>query len=126
VTVVVHADLNGVLVPITLDDDTLAAIAAALPQPETPPDSPFMTIPEAALYLGCGYRDCDGYRKQPCDGDDCGRCGGTGQVVNRQRVDDLLSARRLERVKDGGRTLIRRSDLDRHLGRFGEGAGSSA
>jgi hypothetical protein len=125
VTVIVHAAFNGVSVPITLDDDTLAAIAAALPQPGTPPDSPFKTIPEAAIYLGCGYRDCDGYRKKPCDGDNCRRCGGTGQVVNRQRVDDLLSARQLERVKDGGRTLIRHSDLDRHLNRHVDGRRSS-
>lgn len=50
-------------------------------------ESPYMTIPEAAEYLRC----------------------------NRQRVDDLLSQRSLERVKDGARTLIRRSDLLAYL-----------
>ena len=44
------------------------------------PDSPLMTVPEAAEYLRC----------------------------QRQRIDDLLSQKRLTRVKDGGRTLIRR------------------
>jgi len=47
-------------------------------------ESPYMTIPEAAAYL---------------------RCKG------RQRVDDLLSARRLTRYKDGGRTLVLRAEL---------------
>ena len=49
--------------------------------------SPFMTIPEAAAYARC----------------------------KRQRIDDLLSARRLTRHKDGSRTLIRRAELDAHL-----------
>jgi excisionase family DNA binding protein len=53
-----------------------------------PPPSPYMTVPEAAEYLRC----------------------------SRQRVDDLLSAGRLERVKDGGRTLVRRRDVERWLG----------
>jgi excisionase family DNA binding protein len=51
------------------------------------PASPYLTIPEAAEVLRC----------------------------SRQRIDDLLSARRLPRVKDGARTLIRRSDLDAYL-----------
>jgi len=88
VSVTVTVLLNGVSVPVVLDDDALAAIAAVTPQPETAaPESPFMTIVEAAGYLRC----------------------------SRQRIDDLLSARRLERVKDGARTLIRRSDLDAYL-----------
>jgi excisionase family DNA binding protein len=50
-------------------------------------DSPLMTIPEAAAYLRC----------------------------KRQRIDDLLSARRLTRHKDGRRTLISRSELENHV-----------
>jgi excisionase family DNA binding protein len=46
-----------------------------------------MTIPEAAAYLRC----------------------------SRQRVDDLLSQRRLARVKEGSRTLVRREEVDRYL-----------
>jgi excisionase family DNA binding protein len=49
--------------------------------------SEFLTIPEAADLLRC----------------------------KRARVDDLLSARRIPRVKEGARTLIRRADLDAHL-----------
>jgi excisionase family DNA binding protein len=50
-------------------------------------ESPYMTIPEAATYLRC----------------------------KRQRIDDLLSARRLTRYKDGSRTLIARAELEAHL-----------
>lgn len=53
-----------------------------------PPPSPFMTIPEAAEYLR----------------------------TSRQRVDGLLSAGHLKRVKEGGRTLVRRVDVERWLG----------
>jgi excisionase family DNA binding protein len=35
----------------------------------------------------------------------------------RQRIDDLLSMRRLTRHKDGRRTLIRRAELDAYLNR---------
>jgi excisionase family DNA binding protein len=56
-------------------------------------ESPFVTIPEAAVVLRS----------------------------KRQRVDDLLSSGRLSRVKDGSRTLIRREQLlaylDNHDGR---------
>jgi excisionase family DNA binding protein len=51
------------------------------------PSSPYMTIPEAAEYLRCP----------------------------RQRIDDLLSARRLTRVKEGGRTLISRAEIEDYL-----------
>lgn len=54
---------------------------------ESSQESPLMTIPEAAAYLRC----------------------------KRQRIDDLLSARRLTRHKDGSRTLIRRAELETHL-----------
>jgi excisionase family DNA binding protein len=59
------------------------------------PVSPYLTVPEAAELLRC----------------------------RRQRVDDLLSQRRLTRVKDGGRTLIARSELEAYL--RGEPTGSS-
>lgn len=49
--------------------------------------SPYMTIPEAADYARC----------------------------KRQRIDDLLSRRRLTRYKDGSRTLVSRAELDAHL-----------
>jgi excisionase family DNA binding protein len=45
--------------------------------------SPYMTIPEAAEYLRC----------------------------SRQRIDDLLSQRRLTRHKDGKRTLVSRDEV---------------
>jgi excisionase family DNA binding protein len=49
--------------------------------------SEFLTIPETAELLRC----------------------------SRQRVDDLLSQRRLPRVKDGSRTLLRRADVLAYL-----------
>jgi excisionase family DNA binding protein len=49
--------------------------------------SPYLSIPEAAELLRC----------------------------RRQRVDDLLCQRRLTRVKDGSRKLIRRAELDAYL-----------
>ena len=49
--------------------------------------SPYLTIPEAAAYARC----------------------------KRQRIDDLLSARRLTRYKDGRRTLVLRAELEAHL-----------
>jgi excisionase family DNA binding protein len=51
--------------------------------------SPYMTIPEAADYLRC----------------------------KRQRIDDLLSQRRLTRIKDGSRTLVERAEIERVLRR---------
>ena len=67
-----------------------------------PGGSPYLTIPEAAAHLRC----------------------------RRQRVDDLLSQGRLTRVKDGGRTLIARAELEAYLrgeptGRRAAGAVSS-
>jgi excisionase family DNA binding protein len=49
--------------------------------------SPYFTIPEAADYMRCG----------------------------RRRVDNLLSAGRLTRVKDGRRTLVLRAEVDAML-----------
>jgi excisionase family DNA binding protein len=51
------------------------------------PVSPYMTVDEAADYLRC----------------------------SRQRIYDLLSSRRLTRLKDGSRVLLLRSELDAHL-----------
>jgi len=88
VGVTVTICLNGVRVPVELDDDALATIAAAAtPKSEPAPTSPFMTIKEAAEYLRC----------------------------SRQRVDDLLSARRLTRHKDGSRTLVSRAEIEQYL-----------
>jgi len=50
-------------------------------------ESPYLTIPEAAVYARC----------------------------KRQRIDDLLSSRRLTRYKDGRRTLLLRAELEAHL-----------
>lgn len=49
--------------------------------------SPYMTVSETAHYLRC----------------------------KRQRVYDLLSSRRLTRVKDGSRTLIKRVEVETYL-----------
>jgi hypothetical protein len=100
-----------------LDDDAIAAIAAALEASLRPPEPPpeFLTIPEAAILLGCGYLPCDRRRGKPCAGENCRRCHGTGRVVNRGRVDSLLSAGLIERTKEGDRTLIRRSAIDAYL-----------
>ena len=57
--------------------------ANAAPLPVQAP-SPFMTVPEAADFLR----------------------------AKRQRVDDLLSQRRLTRYKDGSRTLVARAELE--------------
>jgi excisionase family DNA binding protein len=86
--VTVEVGLNGVRVPLVLDDAALAALArAVVPShvPEAP--SPFMTISEAAEYLR----------------------------ASRQRVDDLLSQQRLSRYKDGRRTLVSRTEIEEHL-----------
>jgi excisionase family DNA binding protein len=62
-------------------------VLAQLEQPSPAAVSPFLTIAEAAEYARC----------------------------KRQRIDDLLSARRLTRYKDGRRTLISRAELDQYL-----------
>jgi excisionase family DNA binding protein len=89
--VTIEFELNGVLVPVILDEAALAGIAAALADRDSrqaaPSSSPYLTIPEAAEFLRC----------------------------SRQRVDDLLSQRRLRRYKDGSRTLVSRDELARYL-----------
>ena len=56
-------------------------------QPGGGAQSPYFTIKEAAEYLRC----------------------------SRQRIDDLLSQRRLTRFKDGARTLVSRVEVDHYL-----------
>jgi len=89
VSVRVEIELSGVKVPVVLDDAALAAIAAAVPTPAAEPTSKYLTIVEAAALLRC----------------------------RRQRVDDLLSQRRLGRKKDGRRTLIARDEIEAMLNR---------
>lgn len=70
----------------------IAGMTAALLRSEAPAglrESPYLTIDEAAIYLRC----------------------------RRQRIDDLLSQRRLRRIKDGARTLISRAELEAYLRR---------
>lgn len=89
VTVTVVIELNGARVPLQLDDDALRAIAAAVAPAAPPYSSPFLTIVETAEYLRCP----------------------------RQRIDDLLSQRKLTRHKDGARTLVSRTELEEYIGR---------
>ena len=82
-------------VQVTLPAETISALAALLarhlPASEPRDPSPFLTVAEAAVYLR----------------------------ASRQRVYDLLSSRRLPKYRDGARVLIRRADLDDHLGQTG-------
>jgi excisionase family DNA binding protein len=87
VTIYITLRIGGQPLRAELDDVAVAAIAAVLPREPEPVASPYMTIPEAAQYLRC----------------------------SRQRIDDLLSQRRLTRHKDGRRTLVRRTDIEAHL-----------
>jgi excisionase family DNA binding protein len=86
-------DLSTPGITVTLSAEALLAIAAAVQarlQPmESPVESPFLTVREAASYI----------RARP------------------QRIYDLLSSGRLPKHKDGVRVLIRRADLDTHLER---------
>jgi excisionase family DNA binding protein len=84
--VVVEAELNGVPIALVLGWEALGTLAAALAPPAAAP-LPYMTIPEAAELLRC----------------------------NRQRIDDLLSQRRLRRYKDGRRTLVSRAEIEEYL-----------
>gem|GEM_PF-1517918 len=61
-------------------------VASRLPRQDQP-RSPYFTVPEAAEYLR----------------------------TKRQRIDDLLSLGRLTRVKDGGRTLIARAEIEAYV-----------
>jgi excisionase family DNA binding protein len=70
-----------------LVDDRVAVALAEQAATGAPPLSRYLTVTEAADYLRC----------------------------SRQRVDDLLSSRRLTRVKDGSRTLLLREEIDAYL-----------
>lgn len=77
---------------LTLTAEQFEAIAhrvAEMLRPEEPASSlsPYLTVPEAAGLLR----------------------------ASRQRVDDLLSQRRLTRYKDGTRTLVSRAEVEAHL-----------
>jgi excisionase family DNA binding protein len=65
-----------------LVEQVVSLVSERLPQPEPP--SPYLTTAEAADYLRC----------------------------SRQRVHDLLSAGKLTRFKDGGRTLVLRVEVE--------------
>ena len=88
-----RADLRPVAVTVQLasiDVERIAQRAAEIlaARAEAPRRSPpYLTIPEAAELLR----------------------------TKRQRIDDLLSQRKLTRVKDGGRTLIARDELEEYL-----------
>ena len=75
---------------LTLTEDSLDALVQRVASvvldhmPKPNPVSPYMTTAEAAAYLRC----------------------------SRQRVHDLLSARKLTRHKEGGRTLLRRAEVE--------------
>jgi excisionase family DNA binding protein len=73
------------------DVDRVARRVVALLRGErdeaAPASSPYFSVPEAAAYLRC----------------------------KRQRVDDLLSQGVLTRIKEGGRTLVARAELEAHL-----------
>jgi excisionase family DNA binding protein len=83
--------LSLTLPPALTEAIARRAAELVLQQLQVGPDqaSPYLTIPEAAAYARC----------------------------KRQRIDDLLSARRLTRHKDGRRTLILRVELEAHLAR---------
>jgi excisionase family DNA binding protein len=69
-------------------DALVEALARRLPAAAQPlPGSPYLTIREAAEFLRC----------------------------SRQRVDDLLSQRRLTRFKDGSRTLVSRTEIEEYV-----------
>jgi excisionase family DNA binding protein len=77
---------------LILDEESLHELARALEPYMSPHQgpravSPYMTTEEAAEYLRC----------------------------DRQRVYDLLSQRRLTRIKEGSRTLVSRAELEQYL-----------
>jgi excisionase family DNA binding protein len=77
---------------LLLSEAALLALAGAVAQllPSAGPAvevSPYLTVAQAAAYL----------------------------QTSRQRIYDLLSARRLPKYKDGARVLVRRDDLDTYL-----------
>jgi excisionase family DNA binding protein len=88
VTVAVTVAFNGVRVPLELDDDALAAIAAAL-TPTTEPAREWFNVDSAAAYMD----------------------------VTPERVRKLIALRAITYSQEGPgcRVLIRRTDLDAYL-----------
>jgi excisionase family DNA binding protein len=88
---VLGAGLVSANVPTSAEFAALAArvadLEARLAAATSQSESPYLTIPEAAEYMR----------------------------ASRQRVDDLLSQRRLSRHKDGRRTLLSRAEIEEHL-----------
>jgi len=82
----VEIDPRALVDAIMSDQQALTELAAALRALDSAiaAASPLMSIPEAADHLRC----------------------------RRQRIDDLLSARRLTRYKDGRRTLVLRAEVE--------------
>lgn len=83
-------DASGLVAAILADADAFATLVTAVTGMMSPVEdlSPYLTVREAANHLRC----------QP------------------QRIYDLQSAGRLSRVKEGRRTLVRRSELDGLVG----------
>jgi excisionase family DNA binding protein len=73
-------------VPDELIEEIVAVVVARL-NVQPPAESPYMSVDEAADYMRC----------------------------KKQRVYDLISARRLTRLKDGTRVLLRRGEIDAYL-----------
>jgi excisionase family DNA binding protein len=86
---------DGVRIEVVLSTEATEAIISEITQRvldavgQPRPESPYLTIPEAATYLRC----------------------------TRQRIDDLLSSGRLTRRKDGSRTLVLLAEIEHHLTR---------
>lgn len=82
----VEIDMRAFVDAIKSDPRALTELAAALRGVDKAAAnaSPLMSIPEAADHLRC----------------------------KRQRIDDLLSARRLTRYKEGRRTLVLRAEVE--------------
>ncbi len=95
-----HPDQGVIKIAVELSELDVHRIAertAAILRGEghvAPASSPYMTVEEAALYLRC----------------------------RRQRIDDLLSQRRISRIKDGARTLVSRAELEAYLRRGADDA----
>jgi excisionase family DNA binding protein len=89
VTVTVTALLNGVAVPIELDDAAIAALAAALPAPPPQETPVWLTVVQAAEYLG----------------------------LTSHAVRKLIERGRLPKHQPvpGGRILLRRDEADAYL-----------
>lgn len=88
----VQIDLAAEAVEV-LAEEVKRRVLAELHESSGEAASPYLTVPEAATLLRC----------------------------SRGRVDDLLSQRRLTRLKDGRRTLVARAEVENYLRK---GAGS--